>query len=205
MHPAPIDESVIDTIEAIHTSAAAGQAADAERAFNQPIKGNRDLSDLIEQIATTPAPTDESTPLSNDIIAPMERLIEGDYPMDIMAFVQWVLRESYLETTHSLRDFANRVRFFNEQKEAVRNELDRVRGILSDKPNAEADDQVGPFESGKFNETYLGSQIEMSTATTKEPAAVEDTEFKVLALPHLRKFDINLTPTLSINAALGRY
>ena len=197
---APIDESVIDTIEAIHTSAAAGQAADAEQAFNKPIKGNRDLTDLIEQIATTPAPTDESAPLSNDIIAPMERLIEGDYPMDIMAFVQWVLRESYLETTHSLRDFANRVRFFNEQKEAVRNELDRVRGILSDKPNAEAGDQVGPFESGKFNETYLGSQIEKSKATTKEPASTEETEFKVLALPHLR--DINLTPTLSSDAPL---
>ena len=132
----------------------------------------------------------------------MERLIEGDYPMDIMAFVQWVLRESYLETTHSLRDFANRVRFFNEQKEAVRNELDRVRGILSDKPNAEAGDQVGPFESGKFNETYLGSQIEKSKASTNAPAAVEETEFKVLALPHLR--DINVTPTLSSHEQLGR-
>ncbi len=191
---APIDESVVDAIDAIHTSAAAGQAADAEQAFYKPIKGSRDLTDLITQIATSPVPTDNNAPISDDIIAPMERLIQGDYPMDIMAFVQWVLRESYLETTHSLRDFANRVRFFNDQKEAVRNELDRVRGILSDKPNAEAGDQVGPFESAKFNETYLGSQIEESKASTNESAATEETEFKVLALPHLR--NITLTAIL---------
>ena len=180
-----IDSRVIDVIDAIQTSASAGQAVDAESVFIKPVRWNPDLSDLVTQIATTPAPSDENAPLSDDIIAPMERLIQGDYPQDIMAFVQWVLRESYLETTHSLRDFANRVRFFNEQKEAVRNELDRVRGILSQNPSAEATDQVGPFESGKFDELYLGSQVEKA----KESAAAGETAFKVLELPHLRNAD----------------
>ena len=195
---AEIDDDMVDSIDAVHISASEAQAADAESVFNKPIKGNRDLSDLVVQIATSPAPTDD-TPLSDDIIAPMERLIEGDYPMDIMAFVQWV--ESYLETTHSLRDFANRVRFFNEQKEAVRNELDRVRGILNDKPNAEAGDQVGPFESATFDEIYLASRVMERTTSTEsantqetefnvEPTPTEDTELKELALPHMRPFDI---------------
>jgi len=196
---ADIDDNMMDAIDAVHSSAAAGQAADADQAFKKPIKANRDLTDLIVQIATSPAPADENAPLSDDIIAPMERLIQGDYPVDIMAFVQWILRESYLETTHSLRDFANRVRFFNDQKEAVRNELDRVRGILSDKPNAEAGDQVGPFESGKFNETYLGSQSAETRPSSPEPARSQDAELKGSALPHLR--NLELKPVLPSNEA----
>ena len=192
---APIDESVVDAIDAIHTSAAAGQAADTEQAFNKPIKGNRDLSDLITQIATTPAPTDESTPLSKRYHrthgAPhRRRLSDGHHGLCSVGFTR-VLSGDHPQPAR----FRQPRSLLQRAKEAVRNELDRVRGILSDKPNAEAGDQVGPFESAKFNETYLGSQIEKSKAPTDAPAAVEETEFKVLALPHLR--DINVTPTLS--------
>ena len=189
---ADIDDDMVDAIDAVHISAAAGQDADAQSVFNKPVRRNPDLSDLITQIATTPAPSDENAPLSDDIIAPMERLIQGDYPMDIMAFVQWVLRESYLETTHSLRDFANRVRFFNDQKEAVRNELDRVRGILSNKPGAEAGDQVGPFESAEFDEVYLGTRSP-NLPSTQIQGLVQD-QLKLHTSQLLQSLDYAPTP-----------
>ena len=191
---------MIDTIEAIHTSAAAGQAADAEQAFNKPIKGNRDLSDLIEQIATTPAPTDESTPLSNELIAPMERLIEGDYPMDIMAFVQWVLRESYLETTHSLRDFANRVRFFNEQKEAVKTSSTGFAGS-----SATSRTQKLATRSDHLSRVSLTRPTSVRRLKSLRQPPMHPYQPKILSSKYSRcriLRDINLTPTLSSDAPL---
>jgi hypothetical protein len=52
---------------------------------------------------------------------------EGGIPVDPMAFVQWVLRESYLETTETLYDYAKKVQYFNEQKRAIRDHLGELR------------------------------------------------------------------------------
>jgi hypothetical protein len=47
--------------------------------------------------------------------------------VDINALIQWVLRESYLETTQDLKSYADKVRYYNEVKQAIRDELGRAR------------------------------------------------------------------------------
>jgi len=51
--------------------------------------------------------------------------------MDINSLIQYVLRQSYLETIEDLRFYAEKVRFFNELKQAIRNELTEARKQLS--------------------------------------------------------------------------
>lgn len=52
---------------------------------------------------------------------------EGGVPTDPMALVQYVLRESYVEATEDLRDFAEKVRSFNKRKKIVRKYLRALR------------------------------------------------------------------------------
>lgn len=47
------------------------------------------------------------------------------------ALVQWVLRESYLESTEDLRHYAEKVKYFNQQKKAVREYLKALRCVRS--------------------------------------------------------------------------
>lgn len=51
------------------------------------------------------------------------RVATGDVPMDINALIQFVLREAYLENNMDLRFYADKVRFFNEQKDSIRSHL----------------------------------------------------------------------------------
>jgi len=50
--------------------------------------------------------------------------------LDVNALVQHVLRESYLETTRDLLFFAEKVKFFNQLKQDIRNELMKTRDTL---------------------------------------------------------------------------
>ena len=77
-------------------------------------------------------------------------------PQDPMAFVQWVLRESYMENTQSLHDYAEKVRWFNEQKKAVREELESVRNHMAAYPGAEDGDQIAPYQTREYNLEYTG-------------------------------------------------
>ena len=47
--------------------------------------------------------------------------------VDVNALIQWVLRQSYLQTNEDLRLYADKVRYFNEAKKALRDELARLR------------------------------------------------------------------------------
>jgi hypothetical protein len=49
--------------------------------------------------------------------------------MDVNALVEFVLRESYLQTNKDLEFFAQKVKFFNELKQAMRDELTRLRTV----------------------------------------------------------------------------
>jgi hypothetical protein len=53
----------------------------------------------------------------------------GAGPIDPNQLVQYVLRESYLETTENLRFFAEKVRYFNRCKKAIREYLNALRGF----------------------------------------------------------------------------
>jgi hypothetical protein len=46
---------------------------------------------------------------------------------DIEALVQPVLRESYLQATEDLRSYAEKVRYFNQCKKAIRDYLQKLR------------------------------------------------------------------------------
>jgi hypothetical protein len=50
---------------------------------------------------------------------------------DIESLVQWVLRESYLQQTEDLRDYADKVRHYNEMKSKLREELQRTSGTAA--------------------------------------------------------------------------
>ena len=54
-------------------------------------------------------------------------LATGGIPMDINAFIQHILRESYLEMTRDLQFFASKVRHFNNLKKKMRNHLKEIR------------------------------------------------------------------------------
>lgn len=53
-------------------------------------------------------------------------------PKDINGLVQWVLRESYASGTEDLRFFAEKVKFYNEAKKQVRDELHSAREALGE-------------------------------------------------------------------------
>jgi hypothetical protein len=50
--------------------------------------------------------------------------------IDVNALVQWVLRESYLQTTEDLRFYAEKVKYFNQQKTTLREALERASVFL---------------------------------------------------------------------------
>jgi hypothetical protein len=75
--------------------------------------------------------TEGGQALTQEFSIRFEKFTTQNLPQDPMAFIQWVLRESYLETTECLYDYAEKVQFFNDQKKAVRLELEGVRNALT--------------------------------------------------------------------------
>lgn len=67
---------------------------------------------------------DELGSRSSDLVG---RLANEGGSVDPNALVQWVLRESYLQTTEDLRFYAEKVKGFNEQKKAIREHLQELR------------------------------------------------------------------------------
>lgn len=57
--------------------------------------------------------------------------ISETLPIDVLALIQWVMREAYLESTEELRSFTERVTFFNEQKKQIRDQIKSARGNQS--------------------------------------------------------------------------
>ncbi len=68
-------------------------------------------------------------------------------PRDRFALVQHVIRQSYIENTEDLRDRADRVRYYNSQKRAIRESIRRARtfrGLLKklNEPTAVIDSEI---------------------------------------------------------------
>ena len=77
----------------------------------------------------------------------IEDLAKGGLPVDVNALVQWVLREAYLETSQELRLRAEKVEFFNKQKRALRDEVNRARqhqAQLRDSPERAGPEPLEP-------------------------------------------------------------
>ncbi len=64
--------------------------------------------------------------------------------MDVNAFVQAVLRESYLLQNEILKDYADKVRFYNDLKKKIRAELKSARNTLANAAGLEDDAVLDP-------------------------------------------------------------
>jgi hypothetical protein len=60
----------------------------------------------------------------------IQGMASGGVPVDVNALVQWVLRESYLETNKDLQFYADKVRYYNDRKKALRKHVREIRGKL---------------------------------------------------------------------------
>ena len=91
---------------------------------------------------------------------------------DVNALVQQVLREAYLQNTEDLRMFAEKVKFFNNVKETLRNELSRARESLTSaieaNPGVSGDEHMSlrePFLPGNVDTTFRGgTDVSMADA-----------------------------------------
>jgi citrate synthase len=52
--------------------------------------------------------------------------------VDIHSFVQYILRESYLEQNKDLQLYAAKVKYYNDMKKQVRDEIERTRKLHQD-------------------------------------------------------------------------
>jgi len=99
----------------------------------------------------------------------MENLCSDGLPTDPMAFVQFVLRESYLETTNVLMDHANKVRFFNDVKKEIRAKAQQLRDVLSQHAGAGDTDVIGNTQTEDINQSFHGQTTTNSTTTYSAP------------------------------------
>jgi hypothetical protein len=99
-----------------------------DREFSEAVERikevNRVVSDLDPAIrsqasaALSPYVSDSTT----------AHLSQGLSPVDVNALVLWVLRASYLETQEDLREYAEKVKYFNAVKKHVREE--KLRALV---------------------------------------------------------------------------
>ena len=104
-----ITENISSQINQPDTSAAADQAAASS-------SGISEVSDSIEQ---------------GSFASFTSEMASNGGAVDPNALVQYVLRESYMQTTEDLRSFAEKVKYFNEQKAALRDQLSQA-GLMTD-------------------------------------------------------------------------
>ena len=73
------------------------------------------------------------------------------------ALVQWLLRESYMETTQDLYFFAEKVKFFNAVKKKIRDELTNAREYLAQYAGVEEDAPIQPYEKLKISVEFTSN------------------------------------------------
>jgi hypothetical protein len=103
--------------------------------------------------------------------------------MDINALVEFVLRESYQETNKDLQFFAQKVRFYNQLKKQIRDELTKAREFMATKAGAKDADDIGwiagyPNSAGttgplQFSDTPV--MDEHGNPVPADPVAGDDT------------------------------
>ncbi len=81
---------------------------------------------------------------------------------DVNALVQWVLRDSYQETTKDLYFYAEKVKFYNNIKKDIRAELQRARDVWVD-------------YAGKDETTALSTPFKATPPATEFTGATEGT------------------------------
>ena len=100
------------------------------------------------------------------------RLASGGEQVDVNALVQAVLRQSYVESTQDLYLYAQKVKFFNNVKGDIRNELNRAREELVNYANQEETAPLSTaYETRVPGQEFIGeaenASPEIGQATTK--------------------------------------
>ena len=88
---------------------------------------------------------------------------DGEITKDINALIQYVLRDSYLETNRDLQFHADKVRFYNELKKALRQEPNEVRDYLTtivQGLDGQIEDGLSEFEAISNTEASPASVLE---------------------------------------------
>jgi hypothetical protein len=101
----------------------------------------------------------------------------NDGPVNINALVQQVLRESYQENTKDLGMHANKVKFFNECKKAVREHLSQAREVKAAHAGQKEATQLNPpFTKMNINTEFSG-QTDGSAVLSGKQFETVDTVF----------------------------
>jgi len=103
----------------------------------------------------------------------LEKLASEGLPTDPMAFVQFVLRESYLETTNILMDHANKVRFFNDVKKEIRAKAQGIRDVLAQHAGKADTDIIGNTPTEDVNQSFYGQTTNPTPAPVTETPTIE--------------------------------
>jgi hypothetical protein len=109
-----LQEKALDLIKGVKDSIVTGQKKTLPGIFKNPEKIKPGLFDKGFGWLKTPVQPGVTNKLPPQAEVKVYEFASQTLPQDPMAFVQWVLRESYMENTQSLYDYAEKVRWFNE-------------------------------------------------------------------------------------------
>lgn len=79
---------------------------------------------------------------------------------DPNALVQWVLRESYLQTTEDLRYYAEKVRYYNQRKKTIRDYLNALRDVQAHVKSSLLGEGSDPCAEAGFSREAVAKAIE---------------------------------------------
>lgn len=119
----------------MHLSDEAAQEMKALRDENAAYKKKLDTDGIIGPNAatlkkdSTLAPRMSSLQVPNEDGELVDVLVVTDESTDVNALVQMVLKESYLETNKDLQFYADKVRHYNDMKEALRDHVSDMRNM----------------------------------------------------------------------------
>jgi hypothetical protein len=92
--------------------------------------------------------------------------------IDVGALVQWVLREAYVATSQDLQFYAEKTKFYNDMKKAVRTEMTSVMQQLSDPAIAKLGDNdplPAPVPKSDFSDVWAPG---LSATATPQDSSV---------------------------------
>ncbi len=162
--------------------------ADARATYTGPrTKVDAGLVDLLAEnllhnLGTTELEEASAGKLATNIKAAMAAQ-QGRFPlgMDINAFVQAVLRESYMLQNEELRDFADRVKHFNELKKAARARLTTARQLRVSMP---ADGELTEEQLAEliYFHTESGNWVNYASGEIVDPLVTDESSEPELVL-----------------------
>jgi hypothetical protein len=100
----------------------------------------------------------------------------GDIPLDTNALIQAVLRETYMETVKELQDYADKVKFYNESKKAVRTHLTSLRRMHTTLLRDAVDARIAPVPLKRFTVTGANDGVSWEVESTEEGVAETEGE-----------------------------